>query len=338
MAVLTDTEELELAWSALSGQKRDDGWVTVALGAATARFRAGIVYPGGEETLLIGFNSDVVPKKADLPEGAGFRVEVSSEAFAPAFGRWLCLTRQSGAGHDLFVQMAADVVAAVSTAGERSETSLLGLTLTRIRAWQDFMRRPRSGLLPPEEETGLAGELTVLCQLIEGGASPSGVVSAWNGPAGGLQDFQTDTLGLEIKTTLSVAGFPAKISSLEQLDELAGRPVLLGAVRLCLQEDGLALPGLVDRARGLVGADGRALAMLERAFLLAGYLDEVAVHYVRRFHCVEIRVFDVDEAFPRLVRSAVRPEIRAATYDIDIDLVTAVPLTLGDAMVRAGAF
>lgn len=336
--MLTDTEELELAWGALSGQNRDDGWVTVALGAATDRFRGGVVYPGGEETLLIGFNSDVVPKKADLPEGAGFRVEVSTEAFAPAFGRWLCLTRQSGAGRDLFVQMAADVVAAVSTAGERSETALLGLMLTRIRAWQDFMRRPRSGILPPEEETGLAGELTVLCRLIEGGASASGVVGAWNGPVGGLQDFQTDTLGLEIKTTLSVAGFPARISSLEQLDELAGRPVLLGAVRLCLQEDGLTLPGLAGRARDLMGADGRALAMLERSLLLAGYLDEVATDYVRRFHCVEIRVFDVDEAFPRLVRSAVRPEIRAATYDIDIDLVAARPLSLGDAMVRAGAF
>lgn len=336
--MLTDTEELELAWNALSGQERAEGWATVALGTATARFRAGIVYPGGEETLLIGFNSDVVPKKADLPEGAGFRVEVSSEAFAPAFGRWLCLTRQNGAGRDLFVQMAADVVAAVATAGERSETSLLGLTLTRIRAWQDFMRRPRSGVLPPEEETGLAGELTVLCRLIEGGASPAGVIGAWNGPAGGLQDFQTGTLGLEVKTTLSVTGFPARISSLEQLDELAGRPVLLAAVRLCLQEDGLALPGLVERARGLMGTDSRALAMLERALLLAGYLDDVASEYVRRFHCVEIRVFDVDEAFPRLVRSAVRPEIRAAAYDIDIDLVTAAPFSLGDAMVRAGAF
>lgn len=336
--MLTDTEELELAWGALAGQIRDAGWATVALGAANGRFRAGIIYPEGEETLLIGFNSETGLRKADLPQGTGFRVEVSSEAFAPTFGRWLCLTRQSGAGRDLFVQMAADVVAAIASAGERSETSLLGLMLSRIRTWQDFMRRPRSGLLSPEEETGLAGELTILCQLIEGGGSAAGVAGAWNGPAGGLQDFQTDNFGLEVKTTLSVTGFPARISSLEQLDELAGRPVLLCAVRLCLQQDGLTLPGLVDRARSLMGADGRALAMLERALLLAGYLDEAAVHYVRCFQCVEIRVFEVDETFPRLVRSAVRPEIRAAAYDIDIDLVTAVPLSLGDAISRAGAF
>lgn len=336
--MLTDTEELGLAWRALAGQTRDNGRVTVPLGAGNGRFRAGIVYPSGEETLLVGFNLDIMPRRTELPEASGFRVEVSSESFDAAWSRWLCLTRQEGAGIDLFGQMAADVVSAVMSAGERSDAALLTVMLSRVKAWQAFMRRPKSGLLSPEEEAGLFGELTVLRRLVEHGGAVGPVIDAWVGPARGLQDFQSAALGLEVKSTLSVAGFPARISSLEQLDPLAGRPVLLAAVRLCLQENGLSLPGMVEEIRALALPHPRAAGALERLLMLAGYHDEAAQSYTRRFGCVEIRVFDVDDAFPRLIRSEVRPEIREATYDIDIDLVTATPETLESALVRFGGF
>lgn len=336
--MLTDTEELELAWRALGGQDRETGRVTVPLGAGSGRFRAGIAYPSGEETLLVGFNLDPMPRKADLPEASGFRVETSSEAFDPQWSRWLGLTRQEGAGKDLFAQMAADVVSAVMSAGDRSDAALLAVMLSRVKAWQEFMRRPRSGVLSPEEEAGLFGELVVLQRLVEHGGAVAPVIDAWVGPARGLQDFQSATLGLEVKSTLSVAGFPARISSLEQLDPLAGRPVLLAAVRLCLKEDGLSLPGLVEEVRTLASGQPRAAGALERLLMLAGYHDEAAASYVRRFGCVEIRVFDVDADFPRLVRSEMRPEIRAATYDIDIDLVKAAPERLESALARFGGF
>lgn len=336
--MLTDTEELCLAWRALAGQSHDNGRVTVPLGASGGRFRAGIVYPSGEETLLVGFNLDTMPRRAELPEASGFRIEVSSEGFDRAWGKWLCLTRQDGAGIDLFAQMAADVVSAVMSAGERSDAGLLAVMLSRVKAWQEFMRRPRSSLLSPEEEAGLVGELTVLCRLIAYGGAIAPVIDAWVGPARGLQDFETATLGLEVKSTLAAAGFPARINSLEQLDPLAGKPVLLAAVRLCLQENGLSLPDLVREVRELALSHSKAAGRLERLLMLAGYHDETASAYVRRFGCVEIRVFDVDDAFPRLIRSEVRPEIRAAIYDIDIDLVSAPPETLESALVRLGGF
>lgn len=336
--MLTDTEELEVAWRALAGQNRENGRVTVPLGSGSGRFRAGIAYPSGEETLIVGFNLEVMPRRADLPEASGFRVEVSSEAFDPAWSRWLCLTRQDGAGKDLFAQMAADVVSAVMAAGDRPDAALLAAMLSRVKAWQAFMRRPRSGLLTPEEEVGLFGELTVLKKLVDLSGAVQPVIDAWVGPARGLQDFQTETLGLEVKSTLSVSGFPARISSLEQLDPLAGKPVLLAAVRLGLDGNGLSLPDLVANVRALVAAHPRSTGALERLLMLSGYLNEAAGGYVRRFGCVEVRVFDVDETFPRLIRSEVRPEIRAATYDIDLDLVTTTPETLEGALVRFGGF
>ncbi|WP_421445062.1 PD-(D/E)XK motif protein [Agrobacterium tumefaciens] len=335
--MLTDTDELETAWRALAGQTADKGWLTVALGHSSPRFRGGIVFPEGGETLLVGFNVGSELRKADLPEGTGFRVEISKESFSAGFSTWLCLTRQSGAGRDLFVQMAADIVSALSRATTQSDSWLLTLMLARIRAWQEFMRKPRADLLRPEEELGLFGELTFMREAIAGGAAVADVVHAWNGPSRSLQDFQTAVIGVEVKATLSANSFSAHISSLEQLDGMRERAVLLAAIRFSLQDEGQTLPELVVVVRQLA-ADRGLLSTLNRTLMLSGFVDEASELYKRRFVPLDIRVFEVNETFPALVRSRTSPEIRAAEYEIDLDLVACVPLTLGDAMQQYGVF
>lgn len=338
MAAQTDAGELRLAWSALAGQGTSDGWMTIALGRAGLRFRAGVVWPGGHETLLVGFNGIAQPRKADLPEGGGFLVQTVPEASGNGFDRWIGVTRQAGAPLDLFEQMAADIISSLSGHPDRGEVWLLGLLLARIRAWQDFMRRPRNGVLAPEAELGLAGELVVLEGLLAAGVEPRRAVDAWQGPSGGLQDFLADVHGLEVKTTLSVNGFPARISSLEQLDDSQGRPVLLAGVRLCLQAGGRTLPDIVEALRAQLAPVAPAQSTLELQLLKAGFFDVFAPDYVRRFDLVDIRVFAVDDAFPRLARSEVRPEIRAAEYEIDLDLVTTPATTLDHALSAHGVF
>ncbi|MNL03705.1 hypothetical protein D3C87_1242500 [compost metagenome] len=72
--------------------------------------------------------------------------------------------------------------------------------------------------------------------------------------------------------------------------------------------------------------------------MLSGFVDEASELYKRRFIPLNVRLFEVNEAFPALVRSRTSPEIRAAEYEIDLDLVACVPLTLGDAMQQYGVF
>ncbi|WP_051776666.1 PD-(D/E)XK motif protein [Pseudorhizobium pelagicum] len=335
--MLTDTDELETAWRALAGQTAEKGWRTVALGHSSPRFRGGIVFPEGEETLLVGFNVGSEVRKADLPEGTGFRVDISKETFSAGYSTWLCLSRQSGAGRDLFVQMAADIVSALSRATAQSDSWLLSLMLARIRAWQEFMRKPRTDLLRPEEELGLFGELTFMREAIAGGASAADVVHAWNGPSRSLQDFQTAAIGVEVKATLSANSFSAHVSSLEQLDGMNERAVLLAATRFSLHDEGLTLPELIDRVRQLAG-DAGVLSTLNRTLMLSGFVDEASERYKGRFTPIDTRVFEINETFPALVRSRIGPEIRAAEYEIDLDLVTSVPLTLPAAMQKYGVF
>ena len=68
-------------------------------------------------------------------------------------------------------------------------------------------------------------------------------LDAWQGPLNGLQDFFIGTGAIEVKATIAPQGFPAKISSLDQLDETQRQPLFLAGVRLAL---GLALRANVN--------------------------------------------------------------------------------------------
>ena len=99
------------------------------------------------------------------------------------------------------------------------EGKLLRVFIGRVGAWQEFMRKG-SQALSPEAEIGLIGELTLLRSIIEAGVAPATAIESWVGPLDGIQDFEIGAGALEVKATLSTAAFPARIGSLEQLDEV----------------------------------------------------------------------------------------------------------------------
>lgn len=338
MAVLTDTEELQAAWRAFAGQTSNSGISTILIGPRGSRFRAGVAHDGGEEVLLAGFNLLNAPMAKELPEGHGFRVEVSTEHYADGFQYWLCLTRQPGASLDLFGQMAADIMASLGARSGLPDARLVTLMLARIRTWQDFMTRPVSAIMSPQAELGLTGELLVLRKLVRGGVSPQVAAAAWQGPAGGLRDFETQNYCLEVKTTLSVNGFLARISSLEQLDDGIAPPVLLVGMRLCLQANGETLPDIIRDVRTLVADSKVAASDVERNLLLARFSDATASDYTRQFVISDCRVFDVAGSFPRLARTQTRPEILAAAYDLDLDLIQEPAMDLTNAINEFGVF
>lgn len=156
----------------------------------------------------------------------------------------------------------------------------------------------------------------------------------WKGPANGLRDFMTETVDLEVKSTVSANGFPARISSLEQLDDVSGRTVCLAAFRFSVQDSGTSLPALIETVRTEIGDYGRAA--FERNLLLAGYEEAYAAEYVRSFVPVDERVFMMAEGFPRLSRSGTPLAIRSAKYELDLDLVDATTIELNDMFLALG--
>lgn len=331
------SEEFLLAWSSLSSDDLAPGWQAIALlPAGPIDIQAGRRSPDNAEAILLGFPSARLAPAEKLPEGQGFSVERVDSDGAGRLG--LALTRQAAGSAELFAAMACDVVGALdeATAAGSAEPKLLQVFLGRVGAWQEFMRKG-SQSLSPEAEIGLVGELTLLRAIIDAGVPVTSAIESWVGPLDGVRDFEIGTGSIEVKTTLSAAGFPAKIGSLEQLDDSIRQPLFLAGARLRQGETGQSLPDLVAEMRDVAAGEPEAVRLLSERLIAVGYFDAHADRYIRRFTLADIRVVEVKDSFPRLTPGSVLLGVMKATYEIDLDKTAGPSIPVAGALKKLGA-
>lgn len=331
------SKAFELAWTSLSATKDEPGWQLIAVDpAGPVPVEAGRRFPDNEEAVLASFPKGSLPPAEKLPDGQGFAVE---RADPYGDGRvWVALARRPHGSTELFAAMACDVVGAMdaeATAGNGAHR-LLRVFLGRVRAWQEFMRKGAQ-TLSAEAEIGLVGELATLAGIIDAGAPVGAAVAAWVGPFASPQDFELGTGAVEVKSTLATVGFPARISSLEQLDDSVRQPLFVAACRLKQLAQGQSLPELVASLRARVATDAEASALLSERLIAGGYFDAHADRYPRRFEQESIRLVEVTAAFPRLVRATVPLAVTKAIYEINLDQVAGARLDIAAVAKKLGA-
>jgi hypothetical protein len=234
--------------------------------------------------------------------------------------------------------MASDVVGTLDANVNEivEESDLLGVFLGRVRGWQEFMRKG-SQALSPEAEIGLIGELSILAALVISGLSPHVSVEAWLGPLGGVQDFEIGMGALEVKSTISSAGFPAHIGSLDQLNDSKRQPLFIVGARFKQNVIGKNLPDFVDSVRSLISDDHHTKRVFSDRLISAGYFDAHFERYPRRFVLSSFRVLEVVEDFPRITQSTIHPVITRVTYSIDLDQIKAETVELVTMLKKLGA-
>ncbi|HZR34089.1 MAG TPA: PD-(D/E)XK motif protein [Nevskia sp.] len=339
MDPLTDRGEIAAAWRALdSAPTEGQGWKTIRVAAGGPfQLRAGRHFPGSEEALLIGFREIRLPRAEQLPAGGGFTV-MEAELGQDAAGQtWIGLCRQTSGSRELFGVMAEDVAGMLRASAADKEAMIFQAFLARIRAWQEFMLRGSDGVLGPEAEVGLFGELEVLRAIVGAGATSHLAVSSWAGPLDGVHDFSIGNGGIEVKSTIAVGAFPARIGSLEQLDHNLVKPLFLACVRLELAQPGATLGNAVHMTRALLDSDPVARQLFDSRLLHVGYLDSMANRYTRTFRPVRFRLLEVTDGVPRLTRGNVPQGITKAQYEIDIDSINQPDVSLADALKNLGA-
>lgn len=331
------SNEFLMAWSSLISADTEPGWQAISLpSAGPLQLTAGRRSPDNAEAVLVGFPTARLAAADRLPEGQGFAVE---RADPEGSGKlWLALTRKSSGSAELFAAMACDVVGALDDAAATGsdEGKLLRVFIGRVGAWQEFMRKGTQAL-SPEAEIGLIGELMLLRAIIEAGIPPALAVESWVGPLDGIQDFELGTGALEVKTTLSAAGFPAKIGSLQQLDDSTRQPLFVAGARLRQTENGQNLPGIVEAMRVAIKGDGEAERLLAERLLAAGYTDSHSDRYPRKFEQAGTRVVEVSNNFPRMTSGTVPAGIMRAMYEIDLDKAPGENVGAEGALKKLGA-
>lgn len=328
-------EEFYLAWSALSDASAISGWRTIAVApAGGCQLMAGRRFPGNEEALLAGFTSATLPPAETLPEGLGFSF---SRADPYKDGKtWVALTRKDSGSLGIFAQIVTDVVGAMDSMASQSDECILRALISRLRAWQEFMRKGQQPM-SDEAEIGLVGELFVLGAMMGEGVPAVVAVESWVGPLDAPQDFEIGTGSLEVKSTIAVVGFVARIGSLEQLDDSVRQPLFLAGARLEQTNSGSPLPALVEAILRSIGDDAEARRLFGDRLLAAGFRADQADRYVRGFSLESIRVLEVADSFPRLTPGSVPDGVRRASYEIDIDRAAGLNVGLANALRRLGA-
>lgn len=333
MALLID--DIELAWRSLRDSADASGWRSISVATiGPCSLLAGLSFPDKNEALLASFSSSAIPAAEKLPDGQGFavsRVEPNGDRLT-----WLALTRSAHGSLELFAAMVADVGHAMDAESSADEKRLLRVFLGRIRAWQEFMRKGAQAL-SPESEIGLVGELTLLRAIIDAGLPLASAIESWVGPLDGVRDFEIGTGSLEVKATLSAAGFPARIGSLEQLDDSVRQPLFLAGARLRQTDTGQSLPELVAEMRDVAAGEPEAVRLLSDRLIAAGYFDAHTDRYIRRFTLADTRVVEVKEGFPRLTPGSVPLGVTKAIYEIDLDKTAGPSIPAADALKKLGA-
>lgn len=338
MAPPNERNDLGTAWRALAdASSAMSGWRSIPIfSKLSCRVLAARHLPGNEEALLIGFRSLRIIPNDLLPEGRGFQVRILEPGPEVDGCKWIALLRQPAGSLEMFIIMSSDVITTLEAVGETDDNQMVGIFLARIKAWQRFMERSQGGVLSSEAEIGLHGELIVLTSLLKLGVAPSRAVEAWQGPREGLHDFKIGIGALEVKSTISQTGFPATISSIEQMDNSMVNPLYLAGVRLRLDQSGKSLVERIDQVDELLREDRSAKASFEILLIHAGYSPLMGANYSKRFAHVNTVIFQVDDAFPKLIRSNVPTEILKVQYQIDLGIVTYPFLAINEILHSLG--
>lgn len=325
MAPQSNQDQLAAAWRALAGREDDRGWrVIEVFRGQNAIMQAGRYSPGKEESLLIGTRGLRIGSDADLPRGQGFNVIYVDTVDSTDGWTWLALSRSGGGQLALFTMMAADLLSLFSQISSQEGGRIHVAMLSRIRAWQDFMKRDRPGVLSAEAEVGLFGELLVLKDIVSSGMAAADAVSCWAGPDDGLHDYLIGAGAIEVKSTVSPVGFVAEIGSLEQLDDSLRQPLYVAAVRLLLSENGQTLPEICDELESILTTGLGSAAALKGKLLSAGYADAMAGQYTRRFVLSHLGYRLIQDGSPRLIRSNVPVAVQRVKYALDLESIPEV--------------
>jgi len=307
-------DELVSKWvEAARAKPGDREWRAVALSVpATVRFLAGIREPDGRVALLIEAPLSAAPSTLLRISAEGVSLSDRRDAAQGLLRVAVALEREPL--RDVFEVLAADLVEVVRQAATPAQAVALGVS--RLAAWQAFLRSGRRGL-SREEQIGLLGELTVL-ELLATEIGYEAAVEGWFGPLDGIHDFSKSGVAVEVKAVAG-GGSLMRISCLDQLNRRGISTLLIARPRFQEAPEGRTV---LTAVRDVRDALDRSAAGVRPAFddrlLRAGLVevDRQACPF-STFILQDLYGFEVRQEFPRLTGLSVPPEIVDASYSLD---------------------
>lgn len=312
---LHDDKNASFHWNILRTGSQDSGGLEIPSIPLNVLAHSGqirlSVGPSGEARLLL----PLAPSEgaSGIISGEALSVDVSSFIQNGRAHRFLdlqCLVKEL---EPVFEDVVSEIITRVSQGD-----GCLDAARATLEDFRALLNSRRENLLDRPVVAGLVGELYVLNNLLD---YSSGSWRAWSGPKADRHDFRVANCSLEIKTSLVSSSRQITVNGLEQLESPSGGSLNLAHIVLEPVHDGpLTISFLGHRA--LQGSDDPE--GLKELFAAAGCEDIDSQAWNQyAFRVDSVSLYQVDDLFPRLVRSmfshpGVPSGVREVAYKVDL--------------------
>ena len=227
-------------------------------------------------------------------------------------GYTACVLQAASADqNDIFTIVAKDILEELQKQGEAS--LYIDALKRRIEKWRQFFKNPAMHKLSEETVIGLIGELSFILDLHNAGISD--VPDFWNGPIKAAQDFQGNSVAMEVKTSASNKLDYVHISSEVQLEYSQVEALFLVVYRVERNDaNGITLPVLIDKVETVLNDAQKS--RFKANLTCIGYNETDSALYKKGYSVKERKIYRVGDAFPHIERSSLPGGVVDVKYKV----------------------
>lgn len=273
----------------------------------------------GLRLLYIKLDSDVEVKTESLPRFRGLEISrtvTTVGAFKDQ--EFLKFTQSIPDTDNIFESVISDIGETVRHIHNKEHLS--NFLIKALNDWNLFFDKIESHILSGSEQKGLIGELYFLRDYVLQKYLPSEAILYWTGADRTNHDFQIKYIAVEVKSTSSKQHKRFSVASERQLDNTGLEHLYLAVYSLNIHANLLTynLPSLIREIYKIIEDDPIAVFQFEIKLAKAGYMEKFANKYTNSFSISELKIFEVKDKFPRLLKEDLPPGVGDLKYTVAV--------------------
>ena len=219
---------------------------------------------------------------------------------------------------DIFIMFIEDIIESIS-ATSNIDDALIRIS-QRVSYWKRLFGKFSDGLLTPQQQRGLYGELVILEILLKENNDYKNVIEAWQAPTGTNQDFYFGKSVLEVKTSKS--NHPViKVANEFQLDFTMFDNLFVALISVSEQPNGKnTLLKKISEIRKALNSQPFLVEDFNLKLSFLGITHDLEPEYDRTSYIIrKIKYYKVLEDFPKIISSMVNNAVSHISYEISVN-------------------
>ena len=316
---MIDTNKIIEAWKEIESEIKNPGKYSrnIFIESKTS-IRASVVFENKYKSIDFIFNKSFIKEiNLEFKETKGIKLSFEDDETDNKL-IILSIYLKNNYFLDNYIKIIEKIILAVYSIKSQKDsyTTILKLLISWRRCFED---ETFDGLTK-EEEIGLIGELSLIEKLFVNNIDPADILKIWEGPNGGLHDFNHEKFLIEVKT-FSKKNKRIKINNIDQLNYLFFKNLYLGGVEIENSSTGETLVNIINRLNNNLFSDFNLNKIFEEKLNQYGYFDIHKDNYQTKYNVYKTYFFKIMDGFPTILKKDLNDGINDISFSIEIDKI-----------------